>query len=174
MPACGEVNQAMEGLTGVNYNTGEQNKDMTKARQARDWKDTLIVLSHLQERNPFSSDPSLRNIATGEHALSVGTAILKSMDGRTPGDYTFKRKDQAVTLGMRSSVRIDGNEIQVDPQLLFQRLVIVAQKCDELESALNTSYVAILHLYLIPPFYFTKQRSLPSLMPSGNLLGQMF
>lgn len=36
MPACGEVNQSMEGLTGVNYNTGEQNKDMTKARQARD------------------------------------------------------------------------------------------------------------------------------------------
>ena len=146
MPACGEVNQAMEGLTGVNYNTVEQNKDMTKARQARDWKDTLIVLSHLQERNPFSSDPSLRNIATGEHALSnvnvdtarsVGTAILKSMDGQTPGGYTFKRKDQAVTLGMRSSVRIDGKEIQIDPQLLFQRLVIVAQKCDELEAALK-------------------------------------
>ena len=70
----------MEGLTEVNYNTGEQNKDMTKARQARDSKNTLIVLSHPQERNPFSSNPSLRNIFTGEHALSmqsVGTAILK-------------------------------------------------------------------------------------------------
>ena len=42
MTACGEVNQAMEGLTGVNYNTGEQNKDMTNARQARDWKDTDV------------------------------------------------------------------------------------------------------------------------------------
>lgn len=59
------------------------------------------------------------------------------MDGRTPGDYTFKRKDQTVTLGMRSSVRIDGNEIQVEPQLLFQRLVIVAEKCDVLKSALK-------------------------------------
>ena len=28
-PACAEVNQAMQELTGVNYNTGEQNKDMT-------------------------------------------------------------------------------------------------------------------------------------------------
>jgi len=146
MPACAEVNQAMEGLTGVNYNTGEQNKDMTKARQAHHWKDTLTVLSYLQEQNPFSNDPSLRNIATGEHALStvnvdtltsVGAAILKSMDGLTPAEYTFKRKDQAVTLGMKSSVRIDGDQIQVDPQLLFQRLVIVAQKCDELELALK-------------------------------------
>ena len=33
LPACAEINQAMEGLTGVNYNIGEQNKDMTKARQ---------------------------------------------------------------------------------------------------------------------------------------------
>ena len=57
-PACAEVNKAMQELTGVNYNTGEQNKDMTKARQVRDWKDTLTVLQHLKERNPFSSDPS--------------------------------------------------------------------------------------------------------------------
>ena len=42
MTACREVNQAMEGLTGVNYNTGEQNKDMTNARQAPDWKDTDV------------------------------------------------------------------------------------------------------------------------------------
>ena len=77
MPACAEVNQAMQELTGVNYNTGEQNKDMSKARQARDWKDTLAVVQYLQERNPFSNDPSLRNIATGVHAhptFNVDTA----------------------------------------------------------------------------------------------------
>lgn len=146
MPACAEVNQAMEALTGVNLNTGEQNQDMTEARLARDWKDTLTVLTYLQERNPFKHDPSLCNIATGEHAHSnvnvdtaqaVGTAILRSMDGHSPSEYTFKRRHQAVTLGMKSSVKIDGDQIQVDPQLLFQRLVIVAQKCDELESALK-------------------------------------
>ena len=49
MPACAEVNQAMQELTGGNYNTGEQNKDITAARQACDWKDTLTVLQNLQE-----------------------------------------------------------------------------------------------------------------------------
>ena len=91
MPACTEVNQAMQEFTGVNYNTGEQDKDMSKARQARDWKDILAVLQHLQERNPFSRDPSMRNIASGVHAHptvnvdtahSVGAAILKSMEGK--------------------------------------------------------------------------------------------
>ena len=143
-PACAEVNQAMLEFTGVYYNTGEQNQDMTNARQVRDWKDTLTVLQYLQERNPFSTDPSLRSIATGVHArstvnvdtaLAVGDAILKSMDGKTPAEYTFIRKKQAVTLGMKSSVKIDGEQVQIDPQLLFQRLITVGQSSDELKSA---------------------------------------
>ena len=65
MPACVEVNQATQDLTGVNYKTVDQNKVMRKARQARDWNDTLAVVQYLQERNPFSNDPRLRNISTG-------------------------------------------------------------------------------------------------------------
>ena len=143
-PACADVNQAMLEFTGVYYNTGEQNHDMTKARLVRDWKDTLTVLQYLQERNPFSTDPSLRNIATGVHthsnvnvdtAREVGDAILKTMDGKTPAEYTFIRKNQAVTLGTKSSVKIDGDQIQIDPQLLFQRLITVVQSSDDLKSA---------------------------------------
>ena len=44
MPACAEVNRAMQELTGVSFNSGEQNKDMAQARQARDWKDTQTLL----------------------------------------------------------------------------------------------------------------------------------
>ena len=44
MKQWSQVNQAMQELTGVNYNTGEQNKDVTAARQACDWKDTLTLL----------------------------------------------------------------------------------------------------------------------------------
>ena len=102
----------MQELTGVSYNTGEQNKDMAKARQARDWKDTHAVLKYLQERNPFTSDPSLRNISTGVHAHStvnvdqakdVGKTILASMEGKTAAEYSFKRNNQAVTLDTNSA-----------------------------------------------------------------------
>ncbi len=145
-PACAEVNQAMQELTKVNYNTGEQNKDMTAARQACDWKDTLtVLLQYLQERNPFSSDSSLRSIATGVHAhptvnvdkaVAIGDMILTSMNGTTPAEYTFKKRNQAVTLGLKSSsVKINGDRIQIDPLLLFQRLTTVIQSSDDLESA---------------------------------------
>lgn len=55
----------MQQLIWVNYNTGEQNKDMTKTRQVHSWKDTLaVVQQYLQEQNLFSNYPSLRSIAT--------------------------------------------------------------------------------------------------------------
>ncbi|KAG1688585.1 hypothetical protein GQR58_008038 [Nymphon striatum] len=121
MPACAEVNNAMQLLTGVNYNTGEQNKDIAIDRQVRDMKDTHTIISYLQERTPFSSDPSLDSISTGVRATStvnvdsakiVGTAILTNMDGQTATDYKFKRKDQAITLAAKSAVKIDSEAVQ--------------------------------------------------------------
>ena len=34
MPACSETNRAMQGLTGVKYSTGEQDKEMAKPDRA--------------------------------------------------------------------------------------------------------------------------------------------
>ena len=52
MPTCAEVNRSMLELTGVSYSTSEQNKDMTKARQDHDWKDTQTLVKYLHERTP--------------------------------------------------------------------------------------------------------------------------
>ena len=49
------------------------------------------------------------------------------------GQHTFQRKIQ---VGLKSSsVKIDGDKIQIDPQLLFQRLTTVIQSSDKLELA---------------------------------------
>ncbi len=37
--ACAEVNKTMQELTCVSFDSGKKNKDMTKSRQARNWKD---------------------------------------------------------------------------------------------------------------------------------------
>ena len=50
MPTCGEVNRARQELTSVSYNSGEQNKDITQARQSRVWKDTQTLLIYLLEK----------------------------------------------------------------------------------------------------------------------------
>ena len=46
----------------------------------------------------------------------------------------FRTEDQVVTLNTKLSVKIDGDEVQVNPQLLFQRLITAAKTSDDLKS----------------------------------------
>lgn len=59
MPACADVNNAMQNLTGGVYHTSDQHKDTTKARQERYYKDTNELVTYVSQRNTFSADPSL-------------------------------------------------------------------------------------------------------------------
>ena len=87
-----------------------------------------------------SYEPSLRNIATGVtapqyvdayDAKNIGHSILKSMEGHKVTEYILK-KDQAVTMDAKSTVNIQNENVQVDPQLLFQRQVTAGIRNDEL------------------------------------------
>ena len=193
MPACAEVNQAMQELTGVNYSTREQNKDMGKAIQARDWKDTLAVVQYLQERNPFSNDPSMRNIATGVHApstinvdtaRSVGAAILKSMEGKTSDESRWRGKPvmntasygrTKLSLSAQSHLsrstewksRLIHNSSSKDSSLLHRHQMNWSP-C----SIMN--YAATHQLCSIPLSCSEQHTGQPLLMPSGFFLNLMF
>ena len=140
MPACAEVNRAMQELSGAKYSTNEQNKETGKYRQRRDMKDTHTLLLTMAERNPFAESTSLRNIVTGVNATGdvdvcrlkeIGQKMLDSMTGIPVAQYTFKRSDQVTTLQSKSSVRVDGRPIHVDPELLFQCLIVASNAIDD-------------------------------------------
>ena len=103
--ACAEVNCALEDLTGVTYNTSDQHKEATRARQERDFKYTEELLKCLQSRNPFTDDPCLRSISTGvtadnevnvDKANEIESQILESMIGESILGYIFRRKQQVI------------------------------------------------------------------------------
>ena len=136
-PSCGEINSAMQQITDVSYECSEQHKETSDARVQRDYKDAVTLMTYILPRNPFiTQTKELMNIHTGEIADSnvnveeahhVGTEIIKSMEGAFVSSYTFKKKDRAVTMKSSSSVRVEGESIAVDPQLLFQRLIASVQ-----------------------------------------------
>ncbi|KAG0716794.1 hypothetical protein GWK47_008822 [Chionoecetes opilio] len=136
MPACAvDVNMAMQEFMETICATSEQHKEATDARQKKDKLDTLYLLGFLQERNPFALDPLLRNIVTGvtadqtvnaHKAAEVGRKVLESMEGKNVMEYTFRKKNQVVTLGHRVSAKVDDEMLHVDYQLFFQRLIMVA------------------------------------------------
>ena len=77
----------------------------------------------------------MRCIATGvlvdeevnvDKCKEVGGKVLRSMVGKMRTTTDFVRKTQAVTLACKTAVRLTEGKVQVDPQLLFQRLSFVA------------------------------------------------
>ena len=44
MPACADINEAMQELTGTGFQTSDMHKETTHSRKERDQKDILSVL----------------------------------------------------------------------------------------------------------------------------------
>ena len=59
-------------------------------------------------------------------AKDVGQAIIDSMVGKNGYELSFEQKMQAITLASKTSVVINNEPVQVDPQLMFQRLSVTA------------------------------------------------
>ena len=64
-----------------------------------------------------------------EKAREIGVKIVESMAGKSTDEFTFRKANKAVTLGSRSTVKIKGEHVNIDPQLLFQRLLTVRERC---------------------------------------------
>ena len=147
----------MQEVTNITYDTSEQHKETSQARLQRDLKDSLKILEYLLARNPFDNRMELMSIDTGEIAVAtvnvdqakkIGRDILESMCGNPTKDYTFKKKDTAITMKARSTVQIDGEIIAVDPLLMFQRLITAVRG---LGSELDLETAFTFELCTFPP-----------------------
>ena len=143
MPVCASINETMQKFIGFSYETSDQHNDVSPARQARDVSDTVDLIDYLNERDPYVQIDSLFNIANGmtaqgrvnvEKAREIGVEIVESMAGKSTDEFTFRKANQAVTPGSRSTVKIKGEHVNVDPQLLFQRLLKVRERCNDVAS----------------------------------------
>jgi hypothetical protein len=140
MPACANINESMQIFSGTSFETSEQHKEISSSRQERDCSDTIDLITYLKDRDPFVARSSLFNIANGmaardgvnvDRAKAIGEEILTSMVGKSVDEFTFKKSKQAVTLDSRSTVKIKGEPVRVDPQLIFQRLVSVGERRED-------------------------------------------
>lgn len=124
MPACSEMNAAVQELTGVYYATSDQHKDVGTTRNSKDSTDTRTIIKFLSERNPFDEAvQDLRNIETGvfaelnvniDKAKDVGSSVLKDMKDKNVDVYTFRRADQVVRMNVKSTLKVDNELKEVD------------------------------------------------------------
>ena len=175
MPFTAEANSSVQCLTEARYVTNDQHKESSKSRIERDLKDTKTVLEFLEERNPFSPDTSLRNVVTGvteAKAVNVDREketehrIFDSMTGKEVDECTFKREDQAVTLGKGKLLKVGKDEVQVDPLLFFQRLIAVGISLTDDTSSLFKYELSTVPSALFEPSGLMRRTDKPTLAKS--------
>lgn len=148
MPSCAAINEAMQLFTHKALETSEQHKELGISRQKRDIEDTNIIYNYLSDRNVFAKSAVLRNIVDGVvsypncnpyDAKNIGLAILKKMEGNNSSAFVFKKKDQVVVMNTKNTVQIDNENVQIDPEVLFQRLLSIQnnRNKDDLECILK-------------------------------------
>ena len=104
--------RTMSSSLSVDVCSSDQHKDVTKARQLRDVRDTLDLINFLRERDPFVQNNALINIANGmtaesiinvDRAKQIGKNILESMVDNFVEEFTFRKANEVVTMSSRSA-----------------------------------------------------------------------
>ena len=134
-PVCSEVNDVIQNLTSVSYTTilCDQHKEAGSSRTERDLKDAQEIIRFLKERSPFENTESLYNIATGvtagpkvnvDRAEIIGKDMVAKIVDQNVFEFSFQCKNQATNM-KTTSVIIDEETINTDPQVLIQHLIAI-------------------------------------------------
>lgn len=99
------------------------------------------MIDFLNERNPFKCpDADLRNICNGmradgnvniDESSKIGERIITLMAGKKVCEYSFEKVNSVIKPKSKNALVIDGEIVSIDPQLLFQRLMLITGDMDE-------------------------------------------
>ena len=129
--------------------------DIRPSAMIRDHTDTTTVFKYLECHDPFGENEYVYDISTGiasadsnvHIAKDIGESIIASMAGEKMIDYIFKKKNQVKLMGPK--IICDRDVLAVDPQLLFQRLLILVSN-----SHIDLNYVFEYELSVYPTALF--------------------
>lgn len=136
-PTCAHINMAIQDFAGTSYHTSDQHATLTKSRKRRYIEDAVKVLQFCWPLNIFSEVSDLWNLVNDmnddhkcKRAEEIGTDILHSMTEKTIEEFKFKKSKQVNTLDINHTVRFDKDTVKIEPELLFQWLVVCAHTND--------------------------------------------
>lgn len=151
LQARAALNNAIQDLTNLKTETSDQHKECGNSRLVRDNKDTECIYNFLKERNPFvNPHPNeFRNIADGiistskanvDRAEDVGMKITQSLDNKNVFEYSFEKCKQVVRLSSKNELMIDGEMVIMDPDTLFQRLLLLILQSDRTDAEKEAAF----------------------------------
>jgi len=137
LPKCIPICKSLEEFCGVHTQTSDQHFDLRASTSVRDGKDFERYLNWLKSHSPFCFETvdGLVSIATGvvaassanaDVAYATGQSAAIAITGNNYADVKIKRKDRVVSIAMsRNAVIVRGQEVDLNPTLLFMRVTCV-------------------------------------------------
>ena len=142
---CASIHESMAKLTKHRFESSQQHCESGEARRKRDGKDVEALKDQLKQHNPFDcQDSRLQCIFTGvagdiddgvncDQAEKVGSEIQGSLDDIIVNKASIKRSKQVKTLApLLPAVKINGDSVHVDPNILFQRLIMLIDRTEDM------------------------------------------
>lgn len=132
-----KVHEAIEDFLGTAVTFSEQHVEIRESRKKRDKADSEKFTEWLKAHNPFTKlSGELISLASGcvsdetvncHEAFEVGIAAMEKMQGKNFGELHLQRKDKVKTQAKQKKVKIRSQEVTVNSQQLFNRILCV---CD--------------------------------------------
>ena len=165
IPTC----DALGEYSGVHSHTSEQHKDLRQCSTNRDSHDCTVFTEWLGSHSQFgyteynavvsvSSRVVSDNTVNCDQAFDVGEAAASSLTGKVFSDIKLSRNDRVVSItGSRNTIKVRGQEVVINPTLLFLRITCVIKNKSEMKNYLKYE------LAKQPPSLFDK-----GIMRKGN------
>ena len=142
------VHEVITNLTGAKYPTSLPNIELSNSRVHRDNRDLKTITDYFYEHCLFDiNERQLEFISVGvvaddsincDKAESIGSKIKQSLDDVIVSEAKIKRNDMILTLdSINNCVKIKSKVTEIDPMILFNRLVVLAERSDQTESAFD-------------------------------------
>jgi hypothetical protein len=137
------MTEAVNSLTTPS-NKSSEHKELSAGRIKRDSEDFQKIKSWFNSHSPFDVRDHLVALDSGlvdenhqvtcDRAESIGASIHVQINGKTYTDVSFKRSNQLINLqALYSNIKVNTENISVDPLTLFLRLAVIVEKKPEKE-----------------------------------------
>ena len=145
MHACSAMHNAMSDITNHHHSTSDQHEEMGISRIKRDHCDLRKLKEWFNENDPFDvSRQELQSLSTGlindenitcDDVERIGEKLQDNLNGVSIAKASIIRKEQITSLSSLTNViRLKNDKVNINPVLLFTRLIVLAERYDDIRS----------------------------------------
>ena len=154
LPQTVPVCDSLESFCGVHSQTSDQHPDIRTTTTTRNGRHIVTFCNYFTSHPPFAYGgdyhDGLVSISTeavapmrsnADCAVELGNEAAKRLTGQNYSDGKLKRNDRIVSIGAATNTAtVRGQDVDVDPTLLFMRVTCVIRKPSDMQNYLNHEF----------------------------------